>query len=443
MLTYVAFGSIGALVVMAFFVLRHQADSLQQSRAADPRPVVRRLTANPAGRPMRSAVIAPDGRYLAYADPTGIQIRHIDSGQTFRLANTAGMDVYGWSDDSTKVRASDCTNADCTGWAISLVGEVRTPFDGHWPNGEFFCPVAGSTARLRYVRPLEQLRIDRGEGATQLVTGIKQFSCRASGGKLYVSRDFRRIDSIPIARSEAPHQVWSAPEGTHLDDVLGLSDGRALVSLESRDGTALLELGPSASGETLEVVRRWTDWRQDRMTWLSASNDGKRVTYIRLSTQADTYVADLVKRATSLSAPRRLTFDDRDDEAYSWSDDSESVFFASDRNGDFDVFRQKTSNETAEPIIVQRGMQWAPVESGDRKWLLFAEVLTDSKGEYILNQNGDLSGRLMRIPIAGGAQEPLGVDVTNRVVYGAFGWDPVSQLTMTPCGHSTRPWKRT
>ena len=83
------------------------------------------LTANPPDFPVTSARISPDGKYLAYADPTGIQVRVIDTGETQRIADTRGMDVYAWSGDGTRIRAAACDTATCTGWDLSLVGGTR------------------------------------------------------------------------------------------------------------------------------------------------------------------------------------------------------------------------------------------------------------------------------------------------------------------------------
>ena len=41
-----------------------------------------RLTANPSEVPVSHAVISPDGKYVAYADPTGLYLRQISSGET-------------------------------------------------------------------------------------------------------------------------------------------------------------------------------------------------------------------------------------------------------------------------------------------------------------------------------------------------------------------------
>jgi DNA-binding winged helix-turn-helix (wHTH) protein len=91
------------------------------------------LTANPPDLPVTSARVSPDGKYLAYADPTGIQVRVIDTGETQRIADTLGMDVYAWSGDGTRVRAAACDRATCTGWDLSVVGGTRRRSGAEWP----------------------------------------------------------------------------------------------------------------------------------------------------------------------------------------------------------------------------------------------------------------------------------------------------------------------
>ncbi len=88
-------------------------------------PPLTQLTANPPDVPVTSALISPDGKYLAYADPTGIQVRIIDTGETQRIADTRGMEVYAWSGDGTGFAPAACDTATCTGWDLSLVGGNR------------------------------------------------------------------------------------------------------------------------------------------------------------------------------------------------------------------------------------------------------------------------------------------------------------------------------
>lgn len=74
---------------------------------------------------------------------------------------------------------------------------------------------------------------------------------------------------------------------------------------------------------------------------LSLTADGKRLALIRNNDQSDVYVGELDNGGSRLSAPRRLTLDDRIDWPGGWTLDSKSVLFYSDREGNLDLFRQQ------------------------------------------------------------------------------------------------------
>ena len=47
-----------------------------------PEPSLRQITSNPSERTVYDAAISPDGKYLAYADPTGTYLRVIADGKS-------------------------------------------------------------------------------------------------------------------------------------------------------------------------------------------------------------------------------------------------------------------------------------------------------------------------------------------------------------------------
>jgi hypothetical protein len=84
-----------------------------------------------------------------------------------------------------------------------------------------------------------------------------------------------------------------------------------------------------------------------------------------------------------------------------WMPDDSTILFCSDRNGTFDIFRQRVDAAGAEPVVTGRGDQYAPMLSPDRAWILYAEQ--DAAGQVPTSTNA----RLMRIPVTGGPVEKV------------------------------------
>ena len=128
-------GALGAAILAAaggWFWFTHRG----QEQLATPPPTVTRLTANPADVSVSSARISPDGKYVAYSDPTGIRVHVINSGETQRLPDTQGMTVYAWTGDGTKIRAARCEQHTCAEWDLSILGGARQPSGATWPASE-------------------------------------------------------------------------------------------------------------------------------------------------------------------------------------------------------------------------------------------------------------------------------------------------------------------
>ena len=89
----------------------------------------RRLTANPHDAPLTSGVISPDGKFLAYSDPTGLYVRHVDSGETIPVPLPKDLDAMpeSWFPDNVHLVAShfdDSEEKPPSLWEISIVGGV-------------------------------------------------------------------------------------------------------------------------------------------------------------------------------------------------------------------------------------------------------------------------------------------------------------------------------
>jgi Tol biopolymer transport system component len=161
------------------------------------------------------------------------------------------------------------------------------------------------------------------------------------------------------------------------------------------------------SGKVTSQLRRLTNWAGFGISDLSVTADGKRLVFLKLQSQADIYVGELKENGTRLENPRRLTLDDRDDLPSAWTPDSKAIVFASDRNGNFDIFKQFLDQHSAEAIITGGGPKSVPRLSPDGAWILYGN----------LSASGDVN-KWMRAPIAGGPSEvlidePAGIDCTR------------------------------
>ena len=82
-----------------------------------------KITANPSEYPVSGAALSPDGKFLAYSDGRGLNVRVMATGETESLPDTAGMIALGWLNDGTKVTAVRQAGGEATSfWSISILG---------------------------------------------------------------------------------------------------------------------------------------------------------------------------------------------------------------------------------------------------------------------------------------------------------------------------------
>jgi serine/threonine protein kinase len=372
------------------------------SNAPNREPVLSRLTANPAGSAVTSARISPDGRYLAYADPTGINIRETEGGETHHIPSTRGMNVYAWTADSAKVRASECAAAACVGWDISLVGGTRFRSGTTWPAAQIVWPMRDGSRLLRVTEAGLQLDLLNGAPARVLAPAVQFAGLTADGRRVLYTRDGSTLQSLSIetGRSET---VFTPENNQKIAEAIELADHRVLLLLSRPNDRGNQGAGPEvrvwelqtdATGRATGALRPLTE-RYEPISDLSASTDGTKLAFMRIDYQTDVYVADFDARRGLTSSPRRLTLDDRDDAPFSWTPDNDAVLFESARNGTADIFKQRLDSDVAEPLVAGPGDQDQARVTSDGKWVLYRDYA------------GEGSVRIMRVPITGGTSEAL------------------------------------
>jgi Tol biopolymer transport system component len=146
------------------------------------------------------------------------------------------------------------------------------------------------------------------------------------------------------------------------------------------------------SGRPLGPPRRITKWAGNFVSVINGTADGKRLIVMRTYQSADVFVGELEANGRRLKNPRRLTLDERNDVLAAWARDSKTVIFHSNRNGQFDIFKQALDQETAEPVVTGPGDKWFPILSPDGNLILYPQDVGEK-------------ARIMRVPITGGPPE--------------------------------------
>ena len=145
--------------------------------------------------------------------------------------------------------------------------------------------------------------------------------------------------------------------------------------------------------------RRITNWAGVSPLDLSVSADSKRLVFVNSGLQRELYVAENPKKG-KLGTPRHLMLEGRNNLPSAWSLDGQALFFYSDRNGNWDIFRQRLQQRTAEDFVVGPGEQTQPRLTPDGSSVLYWDYMDATDGASV-------SMRLMRVPISGGAPEQV------------------------------------
>ena len=408
----------GALALLIFGAIVGFFLAARQSTVP---PRITRVTANPVDDPVRAAAISQDGRYLAFSDESGFYLRQVDTGETHSMPLPENLlaTSINWFPDSVHMLVSLTGEHRVSSlWEVSAMGgEARKLVDEGCcaavsPDGKEMAYVAGKALRERiWLASLDGSQARELVGQDNDLFGALAW---AHDGKrvAYTTAKFGYGNGVQAAVNVV--QVHGASRDNvpvRPTNVLSLFNLRGPIAWAA-DGSlmyALSEPRPRQLDSNVWSVRLNNQGKPEgtplRLTndqgvvfSLSASNDGKRLIYVKGIPEPDVYVGDL-DPSGNLSEPQRLTLDDRQDLPYDWTTDGRQVIFISDRTGTFSVYRQAMGQMVPDMIVGGAQPLAEPRMSPDGTQLLYVMYPNWEAPDYEVP--------LMRVPLAGGPPQQV------------------------------------
>ncbi len=373
---------------------------------------LRQFTASSADNFIEYAVISPDGKYLAYLEKAGaLFLSVIDTGETRVLEPVSG-DVFplSWFPDGTQLLATRWNDSGL--WKASvLTGKLSKLRDNVAdavvsPDGKHILYVDAAAHEFWIMGP-------NGEGAYRVMVvepgdRLLDFSWAPTGRRFAYAISKRRTDGNTDTLIESRDIQGTQPTviltTTQLIDDPGrglcwLPDGRLIYSLteappNQRDSNLwAVNIDPS-TGHLRRAPERLTNWAGFRTTDISATADGKRLSFVKSRSQTSIYIAPVAAgEKSSIGKVRRLTTDTWATAVDGWSIDSSAVYLSSNQSGRFRIYRQDLNEQVSAPLISGPEDYYDAHLSADGTFLLYTADPKRGSSEV---------GSLMSLPVGGG-----------------------------------------
>ena len=406
-------GLAGALVTIlatttiGLFVSRHP----RHTKAM----VQQRLTANPSDDPVLAQALSPDGKYLAFADQSGLRLRLVKTGETQRLAQLE-VSALAWFSDGTKILATAAEPGHPPAlWTVSVLGGVPRELrrdSAHAsvsPDGSLVSFLSDFTEEAAHSIWLMGVN---GEDAHKILAAPQTEWFTA----LTWSPNGRRIayirNSVAGGKYNGTLETSDTNGGNrtiilsepNLGDLVWLADGRIVYSLsESWLNYSDTNLGQVAvnpkTGTVSSVATRLTNWFGFSLASLSATADGEKLSFLKTTNQASVQVGELEAGGKRLQTPRTLFREEYFVWPVSWTPDSKSVVFYADRDNQWNYFKQDLNQDTAQPLVVGPEWKWYGHFSPHGDWFLYVAWPTRE------SPTPATTVRLMRVASQGGPSE--------------------------------------
>lgn len=394
------------------------------SRDTPKEPSFRQITTLVPENRATAAAISPDGKQAAYANVDGIFVRNLQNGDTKILPAPADyvVDRLSWLSEGRRLVASgfSTTNYIPSIWLISGAGLpprlLRT-------NARAASPSPDGTRVAFVTRDQSEIWVmeANGRNARRVAAVLPErkddienvdFVLWSADGRrlMFLTRHGRSYESIALATG----RVVASAEHLWMSSASALPDGRLVfLRWDNTDFSSSRQVWEvktdPITGAVLEKPRKIAALQGDNTTLLdlTVSRDGKRAMFLRRSNQNTIFMGGFDQDSPNITNIRRLTLDERTSYPHAWTADSREVIFESDRNGNFDLFKQDIDRRTPETIVATPSTEMLPQLSPDGRFVLYAARPHESEQPWFYKPR---TYRLMRVRVDGGvpAEVPIG-----------------------------------
>ena len=384
----------------------------------------RQLTDNSSENAVAAAAVSPDGKYLAYSDQKGMHLKVVETGETRPVPQPSGFKgmQVNWGPVPTWYSGTQfLANAMISGqppsiWAVSLTGgtpeKIRDDACAYTISRDGTRVAFGARPDTINYREMWLMRPD-GKEAQRLYEATEN---RDFGGAEW-SPDGRRLacsrprltgekfeNRIESRDLKGKVSTTIIPDAIKVQDWCWSPDGRMIYSLREPDpnrGSCNFwsTRVDARTGQPSKQPKRLTNWGGFCMDNLSATANGRRLTFRKWSWQGSVYVATLKANGQRITPPIRLTLSEGGNYPTGWTADSKTVLFHSYRNGKWAIFKQSLSEDTARPIVNAPEELYEPRISPDGAWVIY----------ILLPKNSGFTTpvQLMRVSIGGGTPQEI------------------------------------
>jgi Tol biopolymer transport system component len=353
---------------------------------------------------VKAAAISGDGKYLAYADPTGLYLRQISTGETrpLTLPKDFVAQPWNWYPDGTHLLVvkvpGPSSDLKPSLYKLSILGgEPQELMSDAWGGS-----VSPDGSRIAYLSPANGgdlwIMDSDGANARRVVSGPEPnqggavedaiFSVvRSPTGQhlAYIQAHFRTVptpvEPINSFRIVDPDGGGATVvlEDSRLGEALWWGSGdRILLSYREDPADAQRNYGvysiridrrtQKANGPPQPVTMA-----EGLIGSMSGTADGRRLVLWRTREPAQVFLSDYDAGTHQWSEPRRLILDANVNFSYAWTADSKAVFFVSNRNGTWKLLKQAIDETSPEVLVEGRSISTHRL-SGDGTQVLYLSL---------------------------------------------------------------------